>query len=77
MRHKIIHHDAEKNYAIGDIDSEVSDPESESESKASDSSKFQTQAFSPAPQPNLKKFQTMKMDLMLAEIDTMLAKIWK
>ncbi|CAG8716264.1 3685_t:CDS:1, partial [Funneliformis mosseae] len=40
LRHKIIHHDAEKNYAIGNIELEDSDPEdkhnSESESESTE-----------------------------------------
>ncbi|UZO08775.1 uncharacterized protein OCT59_029026 [Rhizophagus irregularis] len=77
--------DAGDNYAIGDTESKDSGPESDHEfvSKASDSPKPQIQASSPASQPNpqcqakRKSQQTMDIDSMLAEIDAMLAEIWK
>ncbi|CAB4374634.1 unnamed protein product [Rhizophagus irregularis] len=80
LRHKIVRHDAGKNYAIRDTESEDNDTESDSESvsEVSDSPKPQTQASSPAPQPNHQKSQqTMEMDSMLAEIDAMLAEFRK
>ena len=79
MRQESDHLDAGDNYAIGDTESEDNGTESdhESEPEASDSPKPQTQASSPALQPDPKKSQTMDMDLMLAEINTMLAEIQK
>jgi hypothetical protein len=77
LRHKIVRHDAGKNYAIGDTDSEESDSESETE----DSPKLQTQASLPQPGKSdpqkSSSSQTMEMDSMLAEIDAMLAEIRK
>jgi hypothetical protein len=79
LRYKIVHHDAEKNYAIYDTESEDNDTESDSksDSKTSNSPKPQIQASLPAFQPDPQKSQTMDMNLMLAKIDAMLAEIQK
>ncbi|UZO01008.1 uncharacterized protein OCT59_012117 [Rhizophagus irregularis] len=77
LRHKINRLDAGKNYALGDPKSKK---EPKSEPETGDGPKPQTQASSPASQSrnnDPKKSQTMDMDSMLAEIDAMLAEIWK
>ncbi|CAG8650065.1 13927_t:CDS:1, partial [Funneliformis mosseae] len=68
LRQESDHLDASDNYAISDTKLEKS-------SSKSENLKFQIQAFLPVFQPDLKKFQTMNIDLLLAEIDAMLVEI--
>ncbi|CAG8611835.1 8993_t:CDS:2 [Funneliformis mosseae] len=77
LRHKINHFNTGKNYALGDPKSKEPISDSDSKPETSNSLKPQTQASSPALQPDPKKSQTMEMDSMLAEIDAMLAEIRK
>ena len=74
LRKKLDCLDAGDNYAIGNTELE-SDHESISE--ASDSPKPASLSAFQSRNNDPKKFQFMDMDSILAEIDAMLAEIWK
>ncbi|CAG8545023.1 4861_t:CDS:2 [Cetraspora pellucida] len=67
LRHKIVHLDAGKNYAIGDTESEDSDLESESDQAPSPISESQASSFQP------KNNNSNPFESQIAEIDSMLA----
>ncbi|CAG8566572.1 1624_t:CDS:2 [Funneliformis mosseae] len=73
LRQESDHFDAGDNYVMGDTESEDDSPESDHESDHEFGSVPEANGLKPQPDP--QKSQTIEMDSILAEIDTMLAKI--